>query len=78
MAILLIIFQIISAIPTLIKVITTIIDLINGLKGSNREEAEQEFHGILRRHRRCHDNDTCEAELNAFRDKLKAKSGPQA
>lgn len=75
MALILLIMQIVSAIPTIISIVKMIIDLIHGLPAGERKAAEGQLRGILKKHLKTKDAPACQAELEAFHSDLKGKYG---
>lgn len=75
MSLILLILQIISAIPTIFKIIKEIMDLIHQLNGPEKKAAEAQMRGILKKHLKEKDCDSCHAELKAFKENLKGKYG---
>lgn len=71
----LLILQIIAAIPGLVNAFKTIMELIRSMRGKEKELAEAELSEIVHRHRMCHDKEGCEAEVNDFLDRLKNRVG---
>lgn len=75
MALILLILQIVSAIPTIIKLIQEIMSLIHGLKGPEKKAAETQLGGILKRHLKSKDPSACHDDLMRFHEDLKGKYG---
>lgn len=75
MPLILLILQIISAIPTIIKIIKMIMDLLKGLPVAERRAAETQLRGILKKHIKCNDPNGCHAELDQFHRDLVGKYG---
>lgn len=71
----LLILQIIAAIPGLVKAFKEIIDLIRELRGKDKEMAQAELSEIVHRHKMCHDKEGCEAEVNGLLERLKNRHG---
>ncbi len=63
MALILMIIQIISAIPAIITLIKDIISVIHGLNGPEKKAAEADLKAIIKKHLTGHDPSGCEKEL---------------
>lgn len=77
MGIVVLILQIISAIPTLIRVIKEIMDIIHGLKGEEKKAAQQDLTGIIKKHLKngCKDHACAEHDLHGLAQNLRDKYG---
>lgn len=78
MSLILMIIQIIGAIPTIISIIGQIMKLIHQLKGQEKSAAESQLKGILARHLKGKDHKACQSELEQFHSDLKGKYGDAA
>lgn len=75
MAVLLLILQILSAIPSLIKLVKEIWDLIDGQDGLEKKALRKELADIIKKHRanKFKDPDAAEKDLMAFHEHLLQK-----
>lgn len=73
MPIFLLILQIVSAIPTVVKAVEAIIEFIKNLRGEKKLAALREFGAILRKHHNCRtdaEKAACQADLEDFHTRL--------
>ena len=75
MGMILLILQIIMAIPSVIKIIKEILDMINGLDRGEKRAAQVQLRGILKKHAKGCQGDACHADLENFKTNLKDKYG---
>ncbi len=80
MGLLVLILQIITAIPSVIKAITAILDIIRGLKGDEKKEVQGRLREILIKHKKnglqgeqC--QESCKQEIEEYHEYLKGKYG---
>ncbi len=75
MSLIMIILSIISAIPTIIKIVQEIMALIHGLKPAEASAAQTQLKGILLKHLKSHDPVAAQKDLEQFHSDLKGKYG---
>ncbi len=75
MPLILLIIQIISAIPSLIKIIEEIMKIIHALPGPEKRAAEIQLKGILSNHLALGDEAMAKQDLEMFHGNLKGKYG---
>lgn len=75
MALILLILQIIEAIPTIFSIIHEIMKLIDGLNGQEKKAAQAQFTSILRSHKGDKDHVAIKADLLQFHKDIKEKYG---